>query len=1763
MEYFRSVLGIDAMEKLKQTARDGVELGVDENLRTGARPRQIHLSESDTEIVWVKMWPDVKKGWAMLLTSLSKYAQTGLVAHPVFTVVKRNETGADCDKRVVTHCSVDGGYNTFCDMSTHPAPKQPKHTEIEKETVRARTLFPFSKVEACLKDVDAAFKRVRLCLKSIGLFGIALLPCLIVMMVLLFGGRPCPSLYDETIRLPQELATAARGPPTWWTPTDSWVAFEAEKAGVPLEGTEARAGLVEASSALSDTLWSLAEAAVDGGAQIDLEGARCNMLKDWTGVVGDDGENDTLWRLVPALSSWHCGGGSHSVKVWVDDAALVAADCGLRLDLAATAATEAIKAAGGPDAVNAVKDARQGMYLEEIWIWGLFFRFNEGKYGTVGLAGLRRERAKAKLNSPCFDWGEGPLPFKETLSLHGSIRHWAQCGRSYHPYFKDFSNCTSTTDENKLVVIPKGNAARQKWVRDRFNSSIDLFRLGIEDEESWRAGCASSFLGALSPRERMALPGESANTHLLGGDATPSITGVFDCTLKKWGVLPWSRENLEAIETALKEAGVVPAEMPDMIIAVQEMCGPLLGFATFAWDHQGSLFIALCDNQNVVSWCRKRYANNPYATLLCDMITRIERATGCELVVLYVRSANNPWPDLSTRLIEQCGPGVTGDDEFERRLLAHDPGYTRFYPEALFRHYCVLNWQNRSLAFPFEGPESLAARLGQRRAIGCGLSREVSDGPKPGIVEIACGTGQLSAAFQAAGCEVLIGVDSDYWARQTFAVRFPEALVLREARYVDWSKVSSETRKKARIITAGFPCTPWAKCGLQEGTDAELAWLGPQEIVRMIPFFPNVDVILLENSTEMLLLNDLAMYYVWEDAFASIGFDFGHFDLRGTDCLVAQTRDRTFLQGLRRVAGRQPVLMDPRLPPPRATAVREHALKEADLNYEEAFGGLEGARMDWTQKQPKPPKQSPWRLGAATVAGVSVPVLSLNRAGRTVRASRDEIVGNSGVLYFDTGLEKPRPRRLVVEELWGLQQIPMWVLDALKEAVDLPRWAMARLAGNAVAGGMASVATETALRTLRMHNATKAGLFDARGEQSRVHRRAIGLTQPLMKMGGLPRGSLPPEVDAEVAGRARRELAIGELEQGFAGLSVGGHVESSLEETEVLDLDRARVGHMIRSVHRWLGDGTNETKEVGARVISNLIRSVGGTQTSEVVTESLDNVSRPLFKEGVSADGRDLVKDYIETVPVFAGAARGKPHLSQAAIELLDNVSMPLPERTKLRGKFRKEGSPQLFTAAEKAAILGRGEGLLARAVTVGVLNQYGSHMRHWTDFSYRMGWSEWLVGLSNRVREERLIAWFSYETGNHAGKVKARTAIGKLYGVRYAHLINGLPDPLLDAPRLKLCQRAAKKESGASKPKLPATPELLWAVLDSLDLNNSEPDRVLNGGVQVGYFFMCRSGEYCETENGFSPYGLLVGDVLFYKEGVPLLSNFSEADEVMICIRGSKTDQMRQGAGRNHYATGERLCVVTALASLFSSWEVPGGLSRALDEPLFSYADGSILKRTTVSDALKAAAKRLGQKEADFASHSLRIGGCSGLLHENMPEEKIKKMGRWRSDCWRQYAYDTRESMRGVAVTMATTAYTLAHASLDFLAARKAVSKPGGGKRAKTGEHPTASSVQPASRGGAKQGGPKVQSTDEPRFDSLFPVGYRFTKRFGRQTFRGEIHDLDSDDEHEPIYRVRYEDGDEEDLHLSEMRKCNRLLVVEAPSKRSTRNSQRASSEL
>jgi len=226
----------------------------------------------------------------------------------------------------------------------------------------------------------------------------------------------------------------------------------------------------------------------------------------------------------------------------------------------------------------------------------------------------------------------------------------------------------------------------------------------------------------------------------------------------------------------------------------------------------------------------------------------------------------------------------------------------------------------------------------------------------------------------------------------------------------------------------------------------------------------------------------------------------------------------------------------------------------------------------------------------------------------------------------------------------------------------------------------------------------------------------------------------------------------------------------------------------------------------------------------------------------------------------------------------------------------------------------------------------------------------------------------------------------------------------------------------------------------ESLDLSDQK-EATLWAGLCLAFFFLLRSSEYCVADGVYSAdKALQVGDVRFFLKGTPT-DNWEEADELVLFIRSSKTDQAGEGALRNAYATGTTLCPVKAAARVMRLRQAAGAGD---GDPFLSWTTG-YLKRDQVTSILRWAAKELGQPEALYASHSLRIGGASTMLAEGYSEEDIRRQGRWHSYCWRRYAYDSRERMLGVAAAMAKSTYTVMTAGQDFVARRRGAGSGGG----------------------------------------------------------------------------------------------------------------------
>ena len=88
------------------------------------------------------------------------------------------------------------------------------------------------------------------------------------------------------------------------------------------------------------------------------------------------------------------------------------------------------------------------------------------------------------------------------------------------------------------------------------------------------------------------------------------------------------------------------------------------------------------------------------------------------------------------------------------------------------------------------------------------------------------------------------------------------------------------------------------------------------------------------------------------------------------------------------------------------------------------------------------------------------------------------------------------------------------------------------------------------------------------------------------------------------------------------------------------------------------------------------------------------------------------------------------------------------------------------------------------------------------------------------------------------------------------------------------------------------------------------------------------------------------------------------------------------------------------------------------------------------MSDSIKRTATELRCEPGDYATHSLRIGGVTTLFCAGVDHEEVRRFGRWASDCWHRYVYESRESTKDFARKMATSVCTMQMLMSDYLAA-------------------------------------------------------------------------------------------------------------------------------
>ncbi|CAE7689640.1 unnamed protein product [Symbiodinium sp. CCMP2592] len=214
---------------------------------------------------------------------------------------------------------------------------------------------------------------------------------------------------------------------------------------------------------------------------------------------------------------------------------------------------------------------------------------------------------------------------------------------------------------------------------------------------------------------------------------------------------------------------------------------------------------------------------------------------------------------------------------------------------------------------------------------------------------------------------------------------------------------------------------------------------------------------------------------------------------------------------------------------------------------------------------------------------------------------------------------------------------------------------------------------------------------------------------------------------------------------------------------------------------------------------------------------------------------------------------------------------------------------------------------------------------------------------------------------------------------------------------------------------RLPVTPTMLAYLFTQLWENAPHEAPGLWLALCLGYFFLLRASEFLPVPYLPDSRHLKGTDLRLRKGGQECdLKDLHSADEVVITLRGSKTDRFNRGTTRNHFRGVPPLCPVDAAIRFFSTFPARHGNGEESGEPLLRG-----VTRECIQMLIAKAAEHQGMQGATGA-HSLRFGGASAIWAAYQNSAQLQRFGRWASDVYHGYIWDARASSKGVAKAMA-----------------------------------------------------------------------------------------------------------------------------------------------
>ena len=306
---------------------------------------------------------------------------------------------------------------------------------------------------------------------------------------------------------------------------------------------------------------------------------------------------------------------------------------------------------------------------------------------------------------------------------------------------------------------------------------------------------------------------------------------------------------------------------------------------------------------------------------------------------------------------------------------------------------------------------------------------------------------------------------------------------------------------------------------------------------------------------------------------------------------------------------------------------------------------------------------------------------------------------------------------------------------------------------------------------------------------------------------------------------------------------------------------------------------------------------------------------------------------------------------------------------------------------------------LLSQSVAPSTKGKYTSRVNIYVHFCTSFNLQQFPVIQNNLI----LFATHLSSSTSH------KTIKGYLSAIKYVADIQGCTFTFDSYTQLYRLLRGIKRAQGNSfkkPPRQPIFPSLLQALGTKLWLSSIRyEDKVMLWAAMLTAFFgFLRVSEYTSNlVKSFDP------DTTLCFRDVTL---DAPSNTITIKIKASKTDPFHKGVSITLCRNYSTLCPVEALSSFLHSHPTRAG-------PLFTWHDGRFLTRKHVNSILN---RIKPEGMTDMSSHSFRIGAASTAAAAGFPRWLIQALGRWSSNCYKDYIRIPNNTLSNVSFSLAST---------------------------------------------------------------------------------------------------------------------------------------------